>query len=115
MSIGIDAEPHAPLPSGVLDAVTVSEDRAALARLSTAQPAVHWDRLLFSSKEAIFKAWYPLTRRELEFDQCRLDIHPSMGSFVGTMLVDTAPPLIQVAGRYTVARGLIVTAVAVAP
>jgi 4'-phosphopantetheinyl transferase EntD len=29
--------------------------------LATLPGPVHWDRLLFSAKESVYKAWYPLT------------------------------------------------------
>ena len=57
LSIGIDAEPDEQLPPGVLEQVALAEERAWLA---TARPGVHWDRLLFSAKESVFKAWFPL-------------------------------------------------------
>jgi 4'-phosphopantetheinyl transferase EntD len=34
-----------------------------LAALVHAFPVTHWGRLLFSAKEAIYKAWYPLAGR----------------------------------------------------
>lgn len=57
LSIGIDAEPDEQLPPGVLEQVASAEERAQLER---ACPGVHWDRLLFSAKESVFKAWFPL-------------------------------------------------------
>src|SRR5262249_13332380 len=61
LTIGIDAEPNEPLRAGVVDAVADAGERAALARLRARQPAVSWDRLLFSAKESVYKAWFPLT------------------------------------------------------
>ncbi|MGH3416365.1 MAG: 4'-phosphopantetheinyl transferase family protein, partial [Actinocrinis sp.] len=69
ITIGVDAEPHDALPPEVLDTVTLPEERAQLARLVARHPGVHWDRLLFSAKESVYKAWFPLTRRWLDFDQ----------------------------------------------
>ena len=59
--IGLDAEPIAPLPAGVLDVVASQDEREALARLGGERPGIPWDTLLFSAKEATYKAWYPLT------------------------------------------------------
>jgi hypothetical protein len=41
------------------------EERVWLARLRADHPWVCWDRLLFSAKESVYKAWYPLARRWL--------------------------------------------------
>ena len=109
-SLGIDAELHVPLPEGVLDVVTVAAEHDLLARLAADRPAVHWDRLLFSAKESIFKVWYPPTQRELGFEECRLDIDPVAGTFTGTVLIDAPPALSTITGRYRVERGLVATA-----
>lgn len=58
-SLGIDAEPDGPLPDGVLDAVALPAERTRLLRLTHDHPAAHWDRLLFSAKESVYKAWFP--------------------------------------------------------
>ena len=115
-SLGIDAEPHAALPSRVLGAVTAPGDQEHLAGLEAADPAVHWDRLLFSAKESIYKAWYPLTGRWLGFDDAVLSIDPAGRAFTGKLRVDGtrtdgAAPLTTMSGRYTIEHGLIVTAV----
>ncbi len=51
-ALGIDPEPHCLLPDGVLDLVSSSAERRRLKLLAAADPGVHWDRLLFSAKEA---------------------------------------------------------------
>jgi 4'-phosphopantetheinyl transferase EntD len=118
VSIGIDAEPNGPLPEGVAEVVALAEERDMLARMRAADPAVHWDRLLFSAKESVFKAWYPLTRRELDFAEARLDIDARAGSFTahltadGTRL-DHGCPLARLDGRFLIGRDVVVTAVVV--
>jgi 4'-phosphopantetheinyl transferase EntD len=118
-SVGIDAEPHAPLPSRVIDSVTADGDVEHLAELARADPAVHWDRLLFSAKEAIYKAWFPLTRRWLGFDDASLAIDPGTRTFTGLLRIDGTridgkPPLTAMHGRFLIERDLVVTAVRVA-
>ncbi|MFE9655231.1 4'-phosphopantetheinyl transferase [Micromonospora sp. NPDC006431] len=117
--LGIDAEPHAPLPDGVGALVTVAGEPDLLGRLADADPGVHWDRLLFSAKESVYKAWYPLTGRWLGFEDAELSVDPAAGAFTARLLVDGrrtdgGPSLTELCGRYLVARGLVVTAVAVA-
>jgi 4'-phosphopantetheinyl transferase EntD len=78
LSIGIDAEPNERLPPGVLEQVAVEPERVWLA---TARPGVHWDRLLFSAKESVFKAWFPLARDWPGFEQAVVSFHPTECTF----------------------------------
>lgn len=64
LGIGIDAEPCAPLPDGVLDVVASLEEQAALQTMASEVPM---DRVLFSAKEAVYKAWFPLMHRWLDY------------------------------------------------
>lgn len=109
-SIGIDAEPNGPLPDGVEESVTVPGEREMLAALQAGDPATHWGRLLFSAKESVYKAWYPLARRWLGFEDARLTIDPA-GTFRAELLVDG--PVTELHGRFTVAYGLVATTVTV--
>jgi 4'-phosphopantetheinyl transferase EntD len=117
--IGIDAEPHSALPDGVAALVTADGEPAMLRDLAAAAPAVHWDRVLFSAKEAVYKAWYPLTGRWLDFDAARVSLDPAAASFHARILVDGAradggPELADLHGRYLIANDLVLTAVSVA-
>ncbi len=116
-SIGIDAEEHDRLPGGVLDAVSLPEERAMLQRLGT---EAHWDRLLFSAKESTYKAWFPLTGRWLGFEDAHITIDPADGTFAVRLLVDgtvtdDGPPLTGFTGRYLVRDGYVLTAITVLP
>ena len=59
-AIGIDAEPDAPLPDDVLDLVATPAEHVRLACIEPTPDSPNWDRLLFSAKEALYKAWFPL-------------------------------------------------------
>ncbi|MEK8104565.1 4'-phosphopantetheinyl transferase superfamily protein [Micromonospora sp. M12] len=117
-AVGIDAEPHGPLPDGVLGSVTAAGDEALLTDLTRRDPTTHWERLLFSAKESIYKAWYPLTHRWLGFEDASLMIDPATATFSGRLHVsgtrrDGGPALTELHGRYLVADGLVLTAVTV--
>ncbi|GAA3684214.1 hypothetical protein GCM10022420_078590 [Streptomyces iranensis] len=91
-SIGIDAEPNAPLPGGTLDLVTLAEERNSIRVLLDDGPEIRWDRLLLSAKESVFKTWYPMTQSELSFDQARINLtrtpgDPMAGAFTANLLV----------------------------
>ncbi|MFF6994717.1 4'-phosphopantetheinyl transferase [Streptomyces sp. NPDC008313] len=130
-SVGIDAEPHAPLPEGVLASVALPTEADRLRRLAAGRPAVHWDRLLFSAKEAVYKAWFPLTGKWLDFAEADIDVFAGpgpasaageprpapYGGFRAELLVPG--PLVGgrritgFDGRWTVRRGIVATAIAV--
>lgn len=108
-SLGIDAEVHQPLPDGVLPAVSLPAEADRLRRLSDRRPDVHWDRLLFSAKESVYKTWYPLARRWLGFEDARVVLDRT-GGFTAQILVPG--PLSAVTGRWLVHDGVIMTAIA---
>jgi 4'-phosphopantetheinyl transferase EntD len=114
-AVGIDAEPHAPLPAGVAGLVLTEDERSALTGPKAGD--LHLDRLAFCAKEAVYKAWFPLTRRWLEFTDVALTVRLD-GTFLARVLVPDARAgdvdLGMVAGRWTVARGLVLAAVEIA-
>ncbi|MCW2689753.1 MAG: phosphopantetheinyl transferase component of siderophore synthetase [Mycobacterium sp.] len=117
-SVGIDAEPHDVLPHGVLDAISVPAERNEIAAIETAAP-LHWDRILFCAKEATYKAWFPVTKRWLGFEDAHIvfdvDSTGTAGRFESQILIDGAalfgPPLRTLPGRWSVADGLALTAI----
>lgn len=112
-SIGIDAEEvdavleylwgslFTPPEQQWLHSLPQSEQRASSA-------------LLFSAKEAIYKAQFPLTRAWLEFHHVEVVVHPER-RFVAVAAED-CPPLARgilgnLVGRFAFARGHVMTAV----
>ncbi|MEU9173434.1 4'-phosphopantetheinyl transferase superfamily protein [Streptomyces sp. NPDC048420] len=121
-SLGIDAEPHELLPEGVLESVSLPGERVRLRDLAGTHPAVHWDRLLFSAKESVYKAWFPLTGKWLDFSEADIEIvvdpaNPLSGALRAELLVPG--PLVGgerrgvFEGRWTVQGGLVATSVTV--
>lgn len=53
---GIDAEPWEPLDVGTLSYISCEQELAAVAELEDREPRVPWGRILFTAKEAAFKA-----------------------------------------------------------
>lgn len=117
VTIGIDAEPHAALPEGLLADIARPEELPLLRRLQRERPEVHWDRLLFSAKESVYKAWFPLARRWLGFEDAVLSIDPTAGTFTACLLVRGpdagSGPLRALRGRWTACDGVVATAIAV--
>ncbi|MFG3198473.1 4'-phosphopantetheinyl transferase [Streptomyces sp. NPDC048208] len=119
-SLGIDAEVHEPLPEGVLDSVSLPAERERHRALTAARPGVHWDRLLFSAKESVYKAWFPLTRAWLDFSEADIELvpaHGGRGTFHARLLVPGplvgGTRLTGFDGRWLIGDGLVLTAVAV--
>lgn len=111
LAIGIDAEPHAAIQERVAARVMDAEERAWAAR---APVGIHWDRLFFSAKESVYKAWFPLARRWLDFGDAHLTIDPEAGAFHARLLVEPPGGLpAEFHGRYLIADGLVITAIAV--
>ncbi|WP_030706892.1 4'-phosphopantetheinyl transferase family protein [Streptomyces sp. NRRL F-2580] len=121
--LGIDAEPHVPLPPGVLEAVALPHERGRLRALSRYRPGLHWDKVLFSAKESVYKAWFPLTGRWLDFTQAELSFRPAPGpaatggEFHARLLVEgpvvAGRTVRRFTGRWLVADGLVITAATV--
>jgi 4'-phosphopantetheinyl transferase EntD len=115
-AIGVDAEPHLPLPGGVLPTVATESERPALAALAAHTQEICWERILFSAKESVFKAWFPATGRWLGFAGAEVTLDPA-GTFAARLLIPGPEvggrPLTTYHGRWTVRHGLIVTAVVV--
>jgi 4'-phosphopantetheinyl transferase EntD len=115
-AIGVDAEPHLPLPDDVGPYVLVDEERAWVEGEGGLVPGVCWDRLLFSAKESVYKAWYPGTQRWLDFGDVTVTVDPHRGVFHARLGVPAPAPYAEgIAGRWLVRDGLLLTAVVVLP
>jgi 4'-phosphopantetheinyl transferase EntD len=113
-SVGIDAEVHEPLPDGVLRHVAFGPE---IDRVAAPRDGVCLDKLLFSAKEAIYKAWFPLAGRWLGFEDVDLTIDVEGRSFHGRLLVPgparDGVELTGFAGRWAVEDGIVAAAVVV--
>ncbi len=115
VTIGIDAEPNEPLPAGVLDSISLPRERARLAAIAASVPGVCWDRLLFSAKEAVYKAWFPLTRAWLDFDGADISFDPVTATFAACLLIPglaiAGKGCDELTGRFVARDNLVLTAV----
>ncbi|MFB6940722.1 4'-phosphopantetheinyl transferase [Streptomyces sp. NPDC060286] len=122
LTVGIDAEPHDPLPDRVLETIALATERQRERELREASPEIRWDRLLFSAKESVYKAWFPLTHRWLGFEQAEIVLRRD-GTFTAELLISatvpdpvggsTAAPT-AFRGRWLVADGLVATTIVAA-
>lgn len=106
-SLGIDAEPAAPLPGGVLESIASAAEQRSIRRAEREHGLQYLDTVLFSAKETTYKAWYPLAKRFLDFDEAAVTIFPD-GRFISSILTRPSPvPCIE--GRWSVSGGFVIT------
>lgn len=92
----------------------IAPERSALAVLADSYPSVHWDRLLSSAKESVFKSWFSMTGDRLGFDD-EVEFQAEIPFFRARVLrqrfglAGKAPT--AVGGRWLVCCGLVLTAV----
>jgi 4'-phosphopantetheinyl transferase EntD len=118
-ALGIDAEPHQPLPEGLSRLIVRPDEQRRIAELTAVRPDVHWDRLTFSAKESVYKAWFPVVRCWLGFDDASLTFEPGSRRFIAELhrpgLSVAGQPLSRLSGEWLVADGIVVTAVVLPP
>ena len=126
-SIGLDVEQHEPLSAGVLEAVSLPEEAEWVRAAHAEVESIAWDTLLFTAKEATYKAWFPLTRRWLGFDDAHITLVPDSyddGVALGTVrsrilvdahAVDGGPDLVEFWGRWAVWDGYVASAIVLRP
>ena len=44
-----------------------------------------WDRLLFCAKESVYKAWFPLAKRWLDFQDAAITVDPVRRTFTARL------------------------------
>jgi len=118
VSLGLDAAPNRPLPRpGMLDVIARESERGGLARLRAAAPGVCWDQMLFSAKESVYKAWYPVARRWLDFESADIEFDIRRRRFTARLLVRVPPALAAapaiLRGTWVASPELLLTAVVV--
>ena len=103
---GRPARRHRPARGAALDRAPRPQD-----------PGVSWDRLLFSIKESVYKAWFPLARSWLGFEDASVAIDRARGTFSASLLVPGPTvggrKLDGFTGRWLAADGLLLSAIAV--
>lgn len=83
LSLGLDAEVRRSVRPEVFARITVDLEREWL---RVAEPGLPWDVLFFSAKESVYKAWLPLTRRWLGFQDVRITFEVAARTFHADLL-----------------------------
>lgn len=118
-SLGIDAEPHVPIARDTASLVLTDHEQDDVSRLTRESPLegsrMHWETIVYSAKESAYKAWFPLTRKWLDFADVRVHLEVESGAFQAHVLADgstpaASPPLEVICGRYAVSCGVVLSA-----
>jgi len=116
LALGIDAERNEALPEGLLPDIALPEERGMLRALTREEPRIAWDRLLFSAKETVYKAWYPLAERWLGFEDATVSLDRAAKTYSVRLLVPGpvvgGRELKGFEGRWTAEGELLLTAIA---
>ncbi|MFI7647380.1 4'-phosphopantetheinyl transferase [Micromonospora sp. NPDC049460] len=117
-SVGIDAERHKELNSGVRRLICLPEEEDRFARLPA---GTSWPAVVFSAKETIYKVWHPVVGTWLDFHDALVELDPDAGTFTARITparIDAAPvadPPALVTGRFSVDDALVRTAAVLLP
>lgn len=107
--LGIDIEPDTPLTAGLLDRICTPAEIGAIAGPDQLGLA----KLIFSAKEAAYKAQYPLTRTVFGFDYMAVTLDLAQQGFTARFLKPMPPFAVGdfLPGRFARVAGHLVTAV----
>ena len=97
--LGIDAEITTSFAPRVTNNITTDFEKKELAKLNT---SIDFGVVLFSAKEAIFKAWYPLTQRWLNFRDAEIAFDLSNEEFEAKILLRDSGFKGDIKGRFLV-------------
>lgn len=123
-SVGLDVEKAEPLSGGVFHSVTSTTERWALSRLAgSARCENLLGTVLFSAKESVYKSWFPLTGRFLDFDEAELSLDIDSGELGGlavggrwrARLLASESPVSEITGSWVMKDGFVATACGVPP
>ena len=109
-ALGVDVEPATPLAADLFELICTPRELAELLALPQAEREIR-AKLVFSAKESVFKALYPLIRHHFGFDAVEVSVNAATGRFAATILQPLAPfrPGDRLTGGNAVAQGLIIT------
>lgn len=119
-SLGIDVELNRPLRAAVAATIMGDEEASSIRRLATRHGAIAWSTVVWSAKESVFKAWYPLTKQWSDYTDCLLTIDADRGSFSAQIRHRTshraaAGRSVTISGRWAIVDRHILTAVSIRP
>jgi 4'-phosphopantetheinyl transferase EntD len=116
--VGLDAERNQPLSERATRRICSADELEAL-RALPGRSVEQWAALVFSAKESLYKAYYPLTGVFIGFRDAEIALVPEdagRGRFEGQLVRDDAPDAAgqrRFAGRYAIDAERVLTGIAV--
>ena len=109
-SVGIDVEEDTPLKEKLLGEICLPGE---IAWLNTQADPLRLAKLIFSAKEAAYKAQYPFSRTLFGFSGMETEWDMAKGAFTARFTRDVAPFVAghRIDGRFARGAGLLITAV----
>ncbi|MGY6535723.1 MAG: 4'-phosphopantetheinyl transferase family protein [Pararhodobacter sp.] len=108
-ALGVDLEIDAPFPKDLLETVLTRKEQM---RLSAFQVPPRAAQLIFSAKECVYKAQYPLTGLLFGFDMLDVTLYQDQGRFDAVFQQNAGPIAAgtSVIGHFSIIGGMIVCA-----
>lgn len=109
LSLGLDIDTDEALPEETAEEIVRRDERAQPTPIG--MPIELWEKIVFSAKESVFKAWFPATGTWLGFPDCRIGVEDS-GTITAEVI--TARPTFwpkETLGSWSVNAGYVRTSV----
>jgi 4'-phosphopantetheinyl transferase EntD len=115
LSLGLDLEPESPLEEALIASICLPAEIAR--ELAGSERPGETARLIFSAKEAAYKALWPIAREFLDFHDLELRIDRETSRFMVVSRTAKCPSSLagRIEGRFTCVNGLFATAATVLP
>jgi 4'-phosphopantetheinyl transferase EntD len=112
LALGLDMEAATPLESALWPEICTMPEMHWLASLGPSQRG-HFAKLIFSAKEAVYKAQYRISHQVLEFHDVELDLDLGNNRFAATLKSDVTgfKPGAVLQGRFVILGAAFITAV----
>ena len=108
LSIGLDSEIDEPLPEKVLARIG-NDEEIRWVKAVKGNDLLHPGKLLFSAKEATYKAWYPIAQEWLGFQVAHVAFDSRNQTF--TTSISKSGPIEKLSGTFAIVQGVILTAI----
>ena len=108
LSLGLDAETDEPLSSKVLQRIGNDQEQEWVKSVDGSL-IQNPGKVLFSAKEATYKAWYPITQEWLGFQEAHIHFHSDENTF--TVQIQKKGPFKKLFGKFAIQQGIILTAI----
>lgn len=114
-SVGLDVELATPLSPELLDLICLPQELEQIALLRQQHDSqLPYEKLIFSAKESVHKAYFPLNHHTLDFLDARIDLEWDSGTFLATVLAPGPTPKVpvrQLEGQFLFFKDWIITTI----